>query len=470
MIGVNGAGKSTLIKVLAGVEQPTSGTISIDRLGEVSMASPADAHRYGIGVVHQELPLFENLTVAENLFVGIEDKEVWRATERRRSVAAYERHAEAFPGAPESRTLVGELSIDKRQIVSIVRALASGARILILDEATSSLPAAERSSLHENLRRIAATGVGIAYVSHFIEDVLSVCDRVTVIRDGRNVVTRPSCEIGSSRELIEDMTGQPLAVRNSSHTAGRGWLDEPVVVSLRGFATDHVQPMNLDIRRGECIGLYGLEGSGARQVLLGAFGLDRHRGEVLVGGKAVPGSTVARMRSGLAMVSGDRRRTLLVEDTVRANFDLPAFARKPLGRRARSNKRTAVATMQQFAVKGTLDQPMKTLSGGNQQKVAIGRWLHPLPVCLLADEPTRGIDIGGRTTIHLHLRELVDRGLSVVINSSDPEELVALADRVLIFADGALVDELRTGSITVSDLEHSTRTRVADDLRPTVAV
>ena len=294
-----GAGKSTLIKILAGVETPTSGTVSMAGLGDVTISSPADAHRYGIGVVHQELPLFENLTVADNLMVGVEGQGLHRIAARRKAIATYDRIAEGFLGAPDSRRLLGELTIDKRQIVSIIRALACGARILILDEATSSLPAAERASLHDNLHRVATGGIGIVYVSHFIEDVMSVCDRVSVIRDGRNVVSKPTDEIESSRELIEDMTGQPLVVRDGSDNDRRGLADQPIAVSLRGFATDQVQPLDLDVLRGECVGLYGLEGCGAREVLHGTFGLDRHRGDVIVNGDVVSGGTVRRMRAGL---------------------------------------------------------------------------------------------------------------------------------------------------------------------------
>lgn len=462
VIGVNGAGKSTLIKILAGVETATSGTISLAGHGDVDIGSPADAHRYGIGVVHQELPLFENLTVADNLLVGVEGQGLHRVAARRKAIATYDRIAEDLLGAPDSRQVLGELTIDKRQIVSIARALACGARMLILDEATSSLPAAERESLHDNLHRVAAGGIGIVYVSHFIEDVMSVCHRVSVIRDGRNVASKPMGDIASSRELIEDMTGQPLVVRDGSDNGRQVLAGQPVAVSFRGFATDQVQPLDIDVRRGECVGLYGLEGCGARDVLQGAFGLDRHRGDVIVNGEDVSRGTVRRMRAGFAMVSGDRRRTLLTEDTVRANIDLPGLAHQRLSRRAKSNERVATITMEQFAVVGRLQQRLNTLSGGNQQKLALGRWLHPLPVCLLADEPTRGIDVNGRAAIHQYLRELLADGLSIILNSTDPEELVAVADRVLILADGVLIDELGQGQITVSEIEHSTRTRDAN--------
>ena len=466
VIGANGAGKSTLIKILAGVETPTSGTISLAGFGDVRISSPADAHRYGIGVVHQELPLFENLTVADNLLVGVEGQGLCRVAARRKATATYDQIAEGFLGAPDSRRLLGELTIDKRQIVSIIRALACGARILILDEATSSLPAAERTSLHDNLHRVAAGGIGIVYVSHFIEDVMSVCDSVSVIRDGGNVASKPMDEIASSRELIEDMTGQPVVVRDGANTVSHGLAEQPVAVSLSGFTTDRVQPLDFDVRRGECVGLYGLEGCGAREVLHGVFGLERHSGDVVVNGDIVSGGTVRRMRAGLAMVSGDRRRTLITEDTVRANIDLPAFAHQNLSRVAKSNEQVAAITMKQFAVIGHLQQKLNTLSGGNQQKLALGRWLHPLPVCLLADEPTRGIDVNGRAAIHHYLRQLLADGLSIVLNSTDPEELVAVADRVLILADGTLIDELNRGQITVSEIERSTRTRDAN--RPTV--
>lgn len=458
LVGVNGAGKSTLIKILAGVERPTGGTIEIAGIGAVDMTSPVDAHRCGIGVVHQELPLFDNLSVAENLFMGVEGSWLLGPLVRRRARRAYARLAPHFPGAPGPDELVGEISIGKRQIASIVRALACGARVLILDEATSSLPTAERQVLHENLRRVARDGIGILYVSHFIDDVLDVCDRVTVVRDGRLVSSVATASVTSAAQIIEAMTGQAAAdQRSRSERSVRRGSTADAALSLRSFATDTVGPVDLEVAPGECVGLYGLEGCGAREVLLGAFGLVPHDGVVAADGSALRGASVTRIKAGLAMVSGDRRRTLMTQQTVRANFDLPYLANQPLVAPARPQPDRIETALGAFDVKGAPDQLLSTLSGGNQQKIALGRWLDPLPVCLLADEPTRGVDVGGRAAIHSHLGDLLDRGMAMLVNSSDPEEIVAIADRVIVLEAGSVIGELVGAEITVRAIEEATR-------------
>ena len=460
VVGVNGAGKSTLIKLLSGVERPSAGHILIaDK--PVELGSPADAHRHGIGVVHQELPLFDNLSVAENLFMGVEERGLLAPLVRRRASRAYQAIAERFPGAPRSDEMVGDLSIGKRQVASIIRALACGARVLILDEATSSLPTAERVALHANLRRVADEGIGILYVSHFIDDVLDVCDQVTVIRDGCIVSSQHRSSIASSSDVIRSMTGQAVTEHLPRGATLR--TGQSTALALSEFQTGDVQSLDLTVASGECVALYGLEGCGAREILLGVFGLAPHSGQVIATGEPVDGSPVRRMAAGIAMVSGDRRRTLMIHQTVRANFELPHLARQKLVAPARSNAGQITASLQTFGVKGSADQALSTLSGGNQQKVALGRWLEPLPTCLLADEPTRGIDVGGRAALHRQLGKLLDQGMGMLLFSSDPEEVVTLADRVVVIENGQVVGELTGAAISVRAIEEATRSQHATE-------
>jgi ABC-type sugar transport system ATPase subunit len=469
LAGVNGAGKSTAIKLLSGVERPTRGEIWLAGEGNVQFHSPADAHRFGIGVVHQELPLLPNLTAAENAAVGLEAGK-WLSPRRSRQLKREYRLASAsFATAPRADARLETLGVYAWQVVAIIRALRAGAKLLILDEPTSSLNTDERRALHQLLRQLAAHGTSVLYVSHFLEDVLEIADRVTVLRDGRIVSAGPAAAL-TPRELLVQMVGE-RDVALMDKRALRGG-DQPMIRPSEGLVVVRLQaadvgPVDLSVGPGECVGLYGLAGSGASALLEAIFGLRRSHGEVRWKGVRLPAASSKRIKAGLGFVSGDRKRTLLPEWTVSMNHGLPWAAVRPrrllLDRRA--ERRAAEATIAQLAVVGVAEMRMRALSGGNQQKLSLGRWLVRDDACLLADEPTRGVDARGRAAIHEVLLALAAQGNALLVHSTDPEELVALCHRVLAFAGGEIVGEVAGDQLTVASLEHAVRSRDRISLR-----
>jgi len=459
LLGANGAGKSTLIKILCGIERPTSGHIRVADGGEVRFAGPEDAERAGIGVVHQELPLLPNLTAAENMVLGQQSGGFWSGRRRRAVEREYRLRAEAFPGAPAADALLKTVGLHGWQMTAIIRARYLGSRVVILDEPTSSLDAGERRVLHENLRRMAADGVAILYVSHFLEDVLDVCDEVTVLRDGRVALARPAAGL-SARDLLLAMTGDTTlidaALAPSKHTQRIG--SGLVIHRLR---CPGIGPLDLAVGLGERVGLYGLEGAGSRTVLEAIFGLRPHEGEATWRQRPLRGHAGDRIAAGVGFVSGDRARTLIGDWSVARNHGLPALAnRRPIAHlRPIEELRSARAAIRQLAIKGDAIQQLRSLSGGNQQKVALGRWLNRSGICLLAADPTRGVDVRGRLAIHAALRAFCAQGNALLVHSMDPDELVELCDRVLIVVAGRIVATLQGDALTSEALESATRLR-----------
>jgi len=466
LAGANGAGKSTAIKILTGVEQPTSGTIEMGGVGVVSFGSPTDAARAGIGVVHQELPLLPNLTAAENVVLAIDERGMLRGSHRREALEIYSDLAQRFPGAPPGDALLEHLGFYAWQMVAIIRALHSGARALILDEPTSSLGTDDRAALHRNLRGLAdESGVGVLYVSHFLDDVLEVSDLVTVIRDGRAVASAQAETLDEST-LLRHMLGAdgesevhavPTRHRPRAPRAGAaGGL------RLEGVRTFGTEAIDLAVGAGERVGLYGLEGSGAPALLEAVFGLQPYGGTMLWRGQELRGGTRARIDAGLGFVSGDRKRTLIGDWSVEMNHALPWLSTRGSFRplRSRPDRKATTATIEALAVKGAPGQPMRTLSGGNQQKVALGRWLRREGVCMLVDEPTHGVDAHGRLAIHELLRELGGSGNALLVHSTDPEELIALCERVVVLVKGRPVAEFQGQEIAVDVLEAAARSNL----------
>jgi ABC-type sugar transport system ATPase subunit len=465
LAGANGAGKSTAIKILSGVESPDAGTITMAGHGEVTLASPADASHLGIGVVHQELPLLPNLTAAENLVLGVTGRGTLSRNRNREAVALYREAAKSFPSAPDPGAELEHLGLYAWQVVAIMRALHCGANVLILDEPTSSLNTDERAALHANLRELVdARGIAVLYVSHFLDDVLEVCDDVSVLRDGRLVACEPAASLDES-SLLRHMLGVEEA---EMVIEGAGAAPAPAAAAggeglrVRAVKLPGVAPLDLEVGLGERVGLYGLEGSGAHELLEALFGLRRHQGELTWLGQPVGRSVRQRIDAGLGLVSGDRKRTLIGDWSVAMNHALPWLsARGPfrlLDRR--DDRERAAETIARLDVKGRAQQPMRALSGGNQQKVALGRWLErDATLCLMADEPTHGVDAHGRLAIHELLRALADRGNALLVHSTDPEELVALCDRVLVMTDGVVTAQLAGPDITVDALEASARSK-----------
>jgi ribose transport system ATP-binding protein len=464
LLGANGAGKSTLIKILCGLEQPTSGSIWMESRGEVQFAGAQDAERVGIGVVHQELPLLPNLTAAENMALGQQSGGFLGNRKRRAVEAEYRRRAEMFPGAPPADMLLARIGLHGWQMTAIIRARYLGSRVVILDEPTSSLDASERRMLHDNLRRMARDGVALLYVGHFLEDVLDVCDSVTVLRDGKVALERSASGL-SEKDLLAAMTGDlttidaaPASPRIATSISSQG-------LAVRGLLFDGGGPLDFTVGIGERVGLYGLEGSGSRDALEAIFGLRPHAGEVAWRGRQLHGGAAARIAAGMGFVSGDRARTLIGEWSVARNHSLITLANRgqiaPV--RAKEEVRSASSAIQRLAIKAEAGQPMRSLSGGNQQKVALGRWLDRSGTCLLATDATRGVDVRGRRAIHQALIDFCAEGNALLVHSVDPEELVELCDRVLIMAEGRIVAQLSGSNLTSHELEAATRRRRRTD-------
>ena len=300
LLGANGAGKSTLIKVLCGLEQPTSGGIWMDGRGEVRFGGPREAERAGIGVVHQELPLLPNLTAAENMVLGQQSGAFLSSRKRRAVEAEYRRQAEMFPGAPPPDALLGHVGLHGWQMTAIIRARYFGSRVVILDEPTSSLDAGERRTLHDNLRRMAVGGTAILYVSHFLEDILDVCDSVTVLRDGRVALERDAAGL-SERDLLVAMTGDPAAADAGMPAPSSARPANGPGLAVRGLWRRGVGPLDFTVALGERVGLYGLEGSGSREALEAIFGLQPHAGEIAWRGARCMGTPRRGSRRGSAL-------------------------------------------------------------------------------------------------------------------------------------------------------------------------
>jgi rhamnose transport system ATP-binding protein len=448
LVGENGAGKSTLVKILAGVHQPDSGTILLD--GQpVEIAGPAEARRLGIAVVHQEPRLFPDLTVAENVFIGHAPAGWlgsidWGAT-RRAAVALFaELDVQFDVNAP-----VRGLSMADQQLIEIAKSLSVEARVLILDEPTASLSAHEVERLFAIVRRLRQRGVAILFVSHRLDEVFALCDRATVFRDGRHVVTMATSAL-TTADLVRHMVGRSVSLFPKVETPIGDILLEVEGLSLAGSFRD----VSFTVRSGEIVGFAGLVGAGRTEVARVLFGIDRRdSGEIRLGGTAVDfTSPSAAMTAGIAYVPEDRHQDGLVLDfTIAQNVTLPILPRlfPRLLVRAATERALAADQTRQFQVRMTgVDQLVGALSGGNQQKVVLAKWLASKPRVLILDEPTRGIDIGAKVEVHRIISELAASGLGIVLISSDLPEVLAMSDRILVMHEGRIAAEIDRAEAT----------------------
>ena len=436
LIGENGAGKSTLVKILAGVEAPTRGSLALDGK-DVTFQSVRDADRAGIGIIHQELNLCPNLSVAENIFLarhvtsrGMVDR---KEQERQAGEMLHRLEHWIAPGA-----LVGDLPLGQQQVVEIAKALARDVRVLMMDEPTSALSAAEIAVLFRIIRDLASRGVAIVYISHRLHELLEIADCVSVLRDGRMVAEAAASEV-DARWIIERMTG-----RSASPQAAAGGPSPDGQEVLRVAS---VRNVSFTLRAGEVLGIYGLMGAGRTELLEALMGLQPDAtGTVQLAGRRAEGlSTAARIAAGLAMVPEDRQAAGLVQPlSIRSNMTLAALRKvcrwgwlSP--RREQAFAGPKVAELQ-IKLPG-LGHNIGALSGGNQQKVVIAKCLLTGPRVLLLDEPTRGVDVGAKAEIHGLVRRLAASGIGVVLVSSELEEVRAVADRILVMSRGAVTGE-----------------------------
>ena len=441
LVGENGAGKSTLIKILSGVYQPDVGRMLIDNR-EVRFTNPLQAVDAGIGVVYQELSLVPNLTVAENTFGGRPPIGSFGLMNMSEMQAKTTELLDQFQVEFTPQTRVGSLSMGNQQLVEIIKALAINAKILILDEPTSSLSLQEAKILFERLKQLKELGITILYVSHHLEEIFEISDRVTVLRDGRYVGTKNTSETNEN-EIVSMMVGRNLDESDVLHGTGERGVEllRAENISRKGAFSD----VSFSVHKGEVLTFFGLVGAGRTEVARGLIGLDRiHSGKVLVRGQEVHISSPAKaMQLGMAYLSEDRKSEgLFLEKTIKENFLATNLNQVSPGGWLNWSKLQVI--VQEYVTKleirtPNLDQRLNNLSGGNQQKVLLGEWLATEPELLIVDEPTRGIDVSTKLDIHKLLRNLADQGKAIMVISSDLPEALRISDRIAVMRRGQLV-------------------------------
>ncbi len=450
LVGENGAGKSTLIKIITGAVAPDGGTLYLDDQ-PLTDHNPQSAKAKGIAAIYQQPALFGTLTVAENLALGLESGGLWRRVDwrerRRRAAELLDRvGARIDPDA-----LAGSLSMPEQQLVEIARALGAKARVLILDEPTACLPEGEVARLFSLLAELKASGVGLIYISHRLDELAQLADRVTVLRDGQYVTTRPMAEVDKP-ELIRLMVGRELSLDADAPARPAGGA----LLELRGLgcSVSGVHDVDLTIRRGEILGVAGLVGSGRTELARILFGLTpADSGTMAWDGQPVRLTTPAEaMAQGVAYVPEDRRRHGVVGPlSVTANTALTVLdklARGGLVASAREEELSLSLGQRLDLRAASIHTEVGTLSGGNQQKVALARWLAAEPELFIVDEPTQGIDVGAKSEIHRILGDLAAAGKAVLVVSSDMPEVLAVSDRVAVMREGTVVGVLARAEAT----------------------
>lgn len=461
LVGQNGAGKSTLVKILNGVYQRDAGETLIDgRL--VNYDTPREARALGIAMVFQEFSLIPTMTVAQNVLLTREPQSVGRLIDDKAARRRTRDVMEQVGASIDPDTTVGDLPIGVRQLVEIAKAISQDARILILDEPTASLPVHEIDTLFAAIRRLTAQGIGVIYISHHLQEVLQICDHVTVLRDGEVTLTAPTADL-SIGSLITSMIGQTLERDLAWQGAELDPSAEPML-RVRELTTSRIDNVTFDLRPGEILGIAGLLGSGRTELLRVLFGIDQpdHGSIELAGRRVAFGSPGAALRSGIALVPEDRRRTGLVGDHgVRTNVLMGTwdqisrfgFVRDRIGRSLaeRFVDRLRIRTP-------NLEQQVARLSGGNQQKVVVAKNLAIRPKVLLLDDPTVGIDVKSKADILDEARALAGEGNAIILVSSELGELSAVCDRVMILREGRIagwLDRSRGDDVSEAALNHA---------------
>jgi simple sugar transport system ATP-binding protein len=455
LLGENGAGKSTLIKCLTGAYRRDSGALSLD--GEaIDPHNTFQAQKLGIGTVYQEVNLLPNLTVAENLFLGRQPRRLgltWTREMNRRSRSLLSQYGlDIDPAAP-----LAQFSVAVQQVIAIARAVDLSGKVLILDEPTASLDAHEVDLLFRIIGDLKARGLGIVFITHFLEQVYRISDRITVLRNGKRVGTRDRVSL-ERRDLVAMMLGRELS-EETSHTAGVEAKSGPARFRFKGVGrTGRIAPFDLDIAEGEVVGLAGLLGSGRTETAELMFGWKAaDSGSVEVDGREVSlTSPQAAITQGFGFCPEDRKTDGIIGDlSVRENIALALQARqgwaKPISRAEQNDLADKYIKALDIRTDGR-EKPIKLLSGGNQQKAILARWLAMDPKLLILDEPTRGIDVGAHAEIIKLIRDLCERGMSLAVISSELEELVAYSSRVRVLRDRRHVDELSGGEMTTEGI------------------
>jgi len=452
IVGENGAGKSTLMKIISGVYRPSAGRLTYGGRA-VTATDPAHALRLGVAMVHQELNLVDTLSVADNVFLGRE-MTTFGFINRKESTRETRRHLARVGSEINPARKMGSLSIAQRQMVEIAKALSCNASVLIMDEPTAVLARPEAESLFELIGRLRSQGVTVLYISHILPEVLRICDRITVMRDGKVVTTLERAEFGdgpsAEARLASLMVGRPMA----DHFPDRAEPQEATLLTVEGLSVEgSVHDVSFGVRAGEVLGFAGLVGAGRTEMAEAVAGLrPRAAGRVTIEGAELrPDQPAEAVRRGLAYLSEDRRgRGLLMSRSVVENVTIVSLKRyaKPFISR-RAELAATRAHVERLSIKlGRATDPVDTLSGGNQQKVAVAKWLEVEPRALILDEPTRGLDIAAKEEIYGLIRQVARRGMACVLISSELNELLGMCHRIVVMRAGRIVKVLEGDEMT----------------------
>jgi ribose transport system ATP-binding protein len=444
LVGENGAGKSTLMKVIAGVHRRDGGDVRLD--GEsVDFGHPVEAARAGVATVFQEFNLLADRTVAQNVFLGREPRRLGIVDTAAMRRATRELHADLGIAGISPDATVGGLTVAEQQIVEIVKALSIDARVISMDEPTAALADHEVAILYRVIRRLRDRGVAILYVSHRLKEIFDLCDTITVMKDGALVSSGPAAELDQPT-LVRRMVGRPISAYFPDPEPGTE-VGDPLV-SVRGGGNAQLEGVDLELRAGEVVGISGLQGSGRTELVEAIFGAAPFtRGELRIAGAA---ATIRRprqaVRRGIALVTEDRKRTgLALHQSILDNALLAIRSVFPGRTRAKRAEIPGIFTALELVSRGP-GQEVQALSGGNQQKVVLAKWLATAPRVVLLDEPTRGIDVGAKIAVYRLIRQLAQRGVAILFVSSELPEVIGMADRILVMRDGRIAGELPASS------------------------
>lgn len=463
LVGGNGAGKSTLMKILQGVHIPDSGEIKVDGTG-VEIRTPQDAKRHGIAMIFQEFSLIPTLTVAQNIFLNSEPHTSMGFLDDRESERRTRELFSQLGEEVDPRTIVADLSTGYWQLTEIAKALAREARVLIMDEPTSSLTQTETKALFELIRNLKDRGISIVYISHRMEEIFQVADRVTVLRNGEHVITEEAANLTMER-IIDHVVGQQMEQAFE-------WKEREVernvtpLLRVEGLiSAGRFQDVRFSLYPGEILGIAGLMGSGRTEIARALFGIDKvDSGEILIrGSQREINNTRDAMNAGISLIPEDRRlQGLVVAHSIKDNLLLPLLARLNRGGIVddQRGERTVRSFVERLQIKiNSIFEPVQLLSGGNQQKVVIAKWLAAEPDILIMDEPTAGVDIASKTEIIDTIRQLADAGKGILVISSELTELLAVCDRILILQDGTVKQDIERQNISSEEeLHHAVQT------------
>ncbi len=463
LVGENGAGKSTLVKILAGVHRPDAGRLVLD--GEEAIFDTAkQSQAAGIAIIFQEPTLFPDLTVAENIFVGTQPLKRFRRIDHRRMRREAAAVFEQLGVRLDPDRLARGLSIADQQLVEIAKALTTNARVIVMDEPTAALTTTEVERLFGIVETLRARGNAVLFVSHRLEEIFAICQRVTVMRDGRHVLTKPIEEL-TIQSVIRAMVGRDMDALFPKVTSEVGG----VVLKVDRLTREGVfNDVSFDVRSGEIVALAGLVGAGRTEVARAIFGIDRwDAGSVQVDGKSLPpGSPTAAMAAGVGLVPEDRRQQGLIMDfSIERNIALASLDKVrragiiPRGAERSFAKDWALRLQLKY---GKLTNPIWTLSGGNQQKAVLAKWLARKPTLLIVDEPTRGIDVGTKAEVHRLLSELAAQSVAVLMISSELPEVLGMADRIVVLFEGRVSREFARDEANEDAIMHAA-TGVVED-------